>query len=54
KLLDTALMLNLTWYERQLELMGKGKKPEPYMNPWLAAVQVLFSVNLKNLRRRRA
>ncbi|MBF0352631.1 MAG: NADH:flavin oxidoreductase/NADH oxidase family protein [SAR324 cluster bacterium] len=54
KLLDTALMLNLTWYERQLELLGKGKKPDPYMNPWMAAAQVLFSVNLKNLRRRRA
>ena len=54
KALDKAAILEVTWYERQLKLMGRGKDPRPDEDVRLAFAKILLSSGLGMLRTRRA
>ncbi|MFC1851147.1 NADH:flavin oxidoreductase/NADH oxidase family protein [candidate division CSSED10-310 bacterium] len=51
--LDKMIMPDLSWYERQMALIAKGKEPEPDLNPWRAAAETIITTGWQNLRRRR-
>ena len=52
KFVDKTFMLDLTWYEQQLVLMGQGKPPNPKLSPWKVASTLMFGTTWKSLRRR--
>lgn len=56
KALDRMAMLEVTWYERQLKLMGEGLDPRPDENLRCALVKILFSggIGMWKTRRLRA
>lgn len=54
KALDRALMINLTWYTRQLALIGSGKTPRPDLPPLKAAFDLLLKTGWQNFVRTRA
>lgn len=54
KALDRALMINLTWYTRQLARIGSGKPPCPDLPPLKAAFNLLLKTGWQNFIRTRA
>ena len=56
KAIDRMAMLEVTWYERQLKLMGQGKDPRPDENLQCAFLKILLSggIGLWKTRRLRA
>jgi 2,4-dienoyl-CoA reductase-like NADH-dependent reductase (Old Yellow Enzyme family) len=51
---DRIFMLDITWYEQQLHLMGAGREPEPNRSAWRGVWSTASSLGLAGLRRRRA
>ena len=52
--LDKAGMLEITWYEQQMDRLAKGKKPAPNMNVYWSLIQTLASNGLQVFQKRRA
>ncbi|PCJ52972.1 MAG: NADH oxidase [Candidatus Hydrogenedentota bacterium] len=52
--IDQMAMLDVTWYENQLALMGQGKKPNPNLNPWISFFKTIRTMGAYALRSRRA
>ncbi|WP_444903160.1 NADH:flavin oxidoreductase/NADH oxidase family protein [Microbulbifer sp. CnH-101-E] len=52
--LDFMAMLDVTWYEQQLALIGKGKPTKPNMSAWTSVLKTLTAVGLLSFQRRRA
>jgi 2,4-dienoyl-CoA reductase-like NADH-dependent reductase (Old Yellow Enzyme family) len=53
KAIDRAALLEVTWYARQLKLMGAGRDPRPDENIHLALVKILCSSGLGIWKTRR-
>jgi hypothetical protein len=51
---DQMAMLEGTWYENQLALIGRGKKPKPKLNVWISIFQTTRTIVRYVLRSRRA
>jgi 2,4-dienoyl-CoA reductase-like NADH-dependent reductase (Old Yellow Enzyme family) len=51
---DQMAFLDVTWYEHQLALMGKGKKPNPNLSPWKVFFSTVANMGSFALRARRA
>ena len=54
KALDFMAMLNITWYEHQLSLIGNKKTPKPNMSAWLSVIKTISSIGLLAFKKRRA
>lgn len=54
KYLDRMTMLDITWYERQLQLMAAGKPPREGLGAWRTALGTLMDSGLQSFRQRRA
>lgn len=54
KAVNRMAMLDLTWYESQLALMGKGKAPDPNYNPWLTILHMAGQLGRNAFKKRRA
>ena len=54
KKLDEIGMVELTWYERQLHRMGRGKEPRPNEHPLYSAVAHSLKAGVNGFRTRRA
>ncbi|WP_062262003.1 NADH:flavin oxidoreductase/NADH oxidase family protein [Endozoicomonas arenosclerae] len=54
EILDKIAMLDLTWYEAQLSLMGKGKQPNSSLSGWNVLLQTLGNMGSYAFRKRRA
>lgn len=52
--LDSAVMLDITWYEHQLERIGRGKGANPNMSAWRSVVKTFYSLGRVALAKRRA
>ena len=52
--LDTAVMLDITWYEHQLERIGLGKRPRPNMSAWRSVLKTFWALGGVAMSRRRA
>lgn len=50
--IDRAGLLEVTWYERQLQRMGRGQEPAPDEDPRVAFAKILFRSGLGVLRTR--
>ena len=53
-LFDKLGMFELTWYERQMHRMGRGKEPKPRENPLIAAIAHSFTMGFGIFKTRRA
>ena len=53
-LIDTMLMLDISWYEEQLARIASGKSPEPDLGPWRAALSILLRNGVQSFQQRRA
>ncbi|BDY05789.1 NADH:flavin oxidoreductase/NADH oxidase family protein [Ferrimonas sp. YFM] len=51
---DAMAMLGITWYEFQLERMGRGKAPKPNLSAWLAVAGTFKRLGAHAFRQRRA
>jgi len=47
-------MLDITWYERQLQLMAAGKPPRTGLGAWRTALGTLLDSGLQAFRQTRA
>jgi 2,4-dienoyl-CoA reductase-like NADH-dependent reductase (Old Yellow Enzyme family) len=54
KLIDKMAMLDITWYEFQLERMARKKKPKKNMSEWGAFLRTLSGAGIYAFRSRRA
>lgn len=54
KALDFASMLNITWYEQQLKLIGRGKATKPNMSTWLSVFRTFAGMGRAAFKKRRA
>jgi len=54
ELLDKISMLNITWYEHQLERMGNNKIPKPNQSTWVSFFKTLSGVRSYSRHKRRA
>jgi 2,4-dienoyl-CoA reductase-like NADH-dependent reductase (Old Yellow Enzyme family) len=54
EILDKMAMLDLTWYEVQLELMGKGKPTRSNLSGWRVLFQTFANMGGYAFRKRRA
>jgi len=54
KAIDKKVILDITWFEHQLERMAKNKAPKPNLSEWLSFFKTLFGAGAYALRRRRA
>jgi len=52
--LDTAVMLDITWYEHQLERIGLGKSAKPGMSAWRSVLKTFWALGGVVVSRRRA
>ena len=52
--LDAMLMLDITWYEQQLALIGAGKNARPNMSAWTSAFKTFAALGAHAFRSRRA
>jgi 2,4-dienoyl-CoA reductase-like NADH-dependent reductase (Old Yellow Enzyme family) len=52
--IDQMAMLDVTWYEQQLALMGKGKPTNPKMSAWSVFAKTIWSMGSYAFRARRA
>ncbi|KEQ19554.1 NADH oxidase [Endozoicomonas numazuensis] len=53
EILDKIAMLDLTWYEAQLSLMGKGKQPNTQLSGWNVLLQTLGNMGSYAFRKKR-
>ncbi|MGI9279243.1 MAG: NADH:flavin oxidoreductase/NADH oxidase family protein [Endozoicomonas sp.] len=53
EILDKIAMLDLTWYEAQLSLMGKGKQPNTNLSGWNVLLQTLGNMGSYAFRKKR-
>lgn len=53
KTLDTISMLDITWYEHQLERIGKGKSPKPNLSAWTSVLKTVASLGTLAFQKRR-
>lgn len=53
-LLDKIMLINITWYEQQLRLLGKGYPSQPKMSPWLSILHTISAMGIKALLPRRS
>lgn len=51
---DQMAMFEGTWYENQLVLIGRGKKPKPKLNEWISFFKTIRTIGGYALRSRRA
>ncbi|MBR9728051.1 NADH:flavin oxidoreductase/NADH oxidase family protein [Shewanella intestini] len=54
KSLDFMAMLNITWYEQQLKLIGQGKSPKPNMSAWTSVLRTFAGMGRAAFKKRRA
>ena len=54
KFLDKMVLLNMSWYEAQLERIGKGQDPNPDLNEWVSTYKVFKHLGNYAFRKRRA
>lgn len=54
KVLDKAAILEVSWYERQLKLMGRGEDPRPEEDVRIAFAKILLSAGFNVFKTRRA
>ena len=52
--LDFMTMLDITWYEHQMERIGKGKSAKPNMSPWRSVFKTFMALGSHSMKRRRA
>ncbi|BFM16060.1 NADH:flavin oxidoreductase/NADH oxidase family protein [Maricurvus nonylphenolicus] len=52
--LDFMSMLDLTWYEHQLDRIGRGKGPKPNLSPWRSVLRTFAIMGGHAFKRRRA
>tara|TARA_R110001599_G_scaffold66732_1_gene188923 strand:- start:4136 stop:5416 length:1281 start_codon:yes stop_codon:yes gene_type:complete len=53
KALDAMTMLDITWYEHQLERIGKGKSPKPNLSEWVSVLKTFASLGALAFQKRR-
>ncbi|CAA0111276.1 NADH oxidase [Zhongshania aliphaticivorans] len=53
KALDAMVMLDITWYEHQLERIGKGKSPKPNLSEWISVLKTFGSLGSLAFQKRR-
>ena len=51
---DSMVMLGITWYEAQIDRIGKGKQPKPGLSAWKVVWGTLSRLGLYAFRQRRA
>lgn len=54
KALDFMAMLNITWYEHQLNFIGHGKSPKPNLSAWVSVFKTFASMGSTAFKKRRA
>ena len=54
KIIDKMALLDITWYEFQLERMANKKKPNPNMSEWGTFFKTLSAAGMYAFRKRRA
>lgn len=54
KALDFMTMLNITWYEQQLNRIGHGKLPKPSMSAWTSVIKTFLGMGAAAFKKRRA
>lgn len=54
KAIDFMAMLDITWYEHQLALIGAGKPPRPDMSAWGSVFKTFKTLGAHAFQRRRA
>ncbi|MDG1733314.1 MAG: NADH:flavin oxidoreductase/NADH oxidase family protein [Thalassotalea sp.] len=54
KALDFMAMLNITWYEHQLNFIGHGKSPKPNLSAWVSVFKTFASMGTTAFKKRRA
>ncbi|UZE96746.1 NADH:flavin oxidoreductase/NADH oxidase family protein [Alkalimarinus alittae] len=54
KMVDKMAMLDITWYEFQLERMAKKKAPKPDMSEWGTFLKTLLGAGVYAFKKRRA
>ncbi len=54
RVLDTIAMLEITWYEQQLERISRGKSPKPNKSPWASMVKSVVNNGVHTFQKRRA
>ena len=47
-------MLDITWYEHQLERMAKRKAPKENLSEWVSFFKTLSTAGMYSFRKRRA
>ncbi len=52
--LDSAVMLDITWYEHQLERIGRGRGAKPTMSAWRSVAKTFWSLGSLAVAQRRA
>ena len=52
--LDKMVMLNMSWYEVQLERIAKGKEPKLNLSEWYSTLKVFMHLGVYAFRKRRA
>ncbi|WP_269620992.1 NADH:flavin oxidoreductase/NADH oxidase family protein [Zhongshania aquatica] len=53
KALDAMTMLDITWYEHQLERIGKGKQAKPNLAAWTSVLKTFASLGALAFQKRR-
>ncbi len=54
KSLDDMIMLDGAYYETQIGLMGRGKKPKPEISAWRTVWEIIMSLGMMAFKKRRA
>ncbi|MFK8012501.1 MAG: NADH:flavin oxidoreductase/NADH oxidase family protein [Marinicellaceae bacterium] len=54
KAIDKLAMLDITWYEFQLERMANNKPPKQSMSEWMVFLKTITNAGLYSFRKRRA
>ena len=54
KYIDKMLMIGFVWYEQQIHLMAKGKRPNPKLSAWIAGLKTLYLMGIYAFKKRRA
>ena len=54
ELIDTMLMLDVSWYEAQLARIARGKPTKPDQGAWTSSLKILFRNGFQAFQQRRA
>jgi len=41
--------MNIIWYESQIKRLGKGKQPNPKLNPWFVFFKYVWVILMKKI-----